>query len=277
MAGYTKLHASILDSSVWLTDKETRLVWITMLAMADQDGVVNASVGGLAHRARVTHEECQAALDVFMKPDPDSRDGTTGERIEKVPGGWLVLNHANYRDIRTREQIATAARVKRYRESRVTVTGNDVTRSNAPPAYASESSSGGESTRGGKRTVPAEKPDDVTDEVWQEWLDMRRRQKSSTSALVLTQTRKKAEAAGMTMDEALTHWVAQGYKGFFPPDKGKFAKPAEPPRNFLPDAFKPAIVMHDGDDPDCQCETCCRNRRNVSLGLVNNLSKRVNA
>ena len=207
MAGYTKLHASILDSSVWLTDKETRLVWITMLAMADQDGVVNASIGGLAHRARVTYDECQAALDVFMKPDPDSRDGTTGERIEKVPGGWLVLNHANYRDIRTREQIATAARVKRYRESRETVTGNDVTRSNAPPAYASASasSSGGESTRGGTRTVPAEKPSDVSEEVWQEWLDMRRRQKSSTSALVLTQTRKKAESAGMTMDEALTH------------------------------------------------------------------------
>lgn len=58
------------------------------------------------------------------------------------------------------------------------------------------------------------------------------------------------------------------------PTTGPSLKPAEPPRNFLPDALKPAIVMHNGDDPDCQCETCCRNRRNVSIGILNDLSTR---
>lgn len=112
---FTKLHATILDSSVWQEPAHVRLVWITMLAMAGHDGVVQASVGGLAHRARVTREECAQALALFMGPDPDSRDRTTGERIEEVPGGWLVLNHANYRDRQTREQALTAARVARHR------------------------------------------------------------------------------------------------------------------------------------------------------------------
>lgn len=217
MAGYTKLHASILDSSVWLTDKETRLVWITMLAMADQDGVVNASVGGLAHRARVTHEECLAALDVFMKPDPDSRDGTTGERIERVPGGWLVLNHANYRDIRTREQIATAARVKRHRESKGTVTRNDVTQGNAFPAYASAS---GAASASSDKKQSVQKPDDVPEQVW---ADFRRHRKGKVTETGVSTLRKKAEAAGMTLEEAMTHMMAMGHQGFFPPEKGRNA------------------------------------------------------
>jgi hypothetical protein len=132
MAGYTKLHSTILDSSIWAESMATRLVWITMLAMADQNGIVQASVGGLARRANVTREECDEALRVFLGPDPDSRDGTTGERIEKVPGGWLVLNHANYRDKQTREQEQTAARVARHRAKLASVTGNDVTDGNAP-------------------------------------------------------------------------------------------------------------------------------------------------
>ena len=102
-----------------------------MLAMADEHGIVNASVDGLARRAVVPIEDCEAALSTFMEPDRFSRDGTSGERIETVPGGWLVLNHAQYRDKRTAAQIATAARVKRHRERTKAVTANKVTADNA--------------------------------------------------------------------------------------------------------------------------------------------------
>lgn len=153
MAGYTKLHSTILDSSVWAESIATRIVWITMLAMADQNGVVQASAGGLARRANVTREECDEALAVFLGPDPDSRDGTTGERIEKVPGGWLVLNHANYRDKQTREQEQTALRVARHR-AKQSVTCNDVTDGNAEKRVSASASlhsasSDGGSTEGG--------------------------------------------------------------------------------------------------------------------------------
>lgn len=127
---FVKLHGSILDSSIWSSPAEVRLVWITMLAMADEFGVVSASVDGLAHRARVSIEATQDALRRFLGPDEFSRDGTTGERIEEVPGGWLVLNHANYRDKQTRQQALTAARVARHR-AKVRATRNEVTPDNA--------------------------------------------------------------------------------------------------------------------------------------------------
>lgn len=73
---------------------------------------------------------------------------------------------------------------------------------------------------GAARALPVPKPDDVADAVWQDWLAHRKAKRASVTQRVLDDTRKKAEAAGMTMDEALTHWVAQGYAGFFPPANG---------------------------------------------------------
>lgn len=96
--GFVLLWSTILDSSVWMQDAPTRLVWITMLAMKDADGVVKASVPGLAHRARVALDECRTALAIFASPDPDSTSRVEeGRRIKEVPGGWFVINHEMYR------------------------------------------------------------------------------------------------------------------------------------------------------------------------------------
>jgi len=142
---FVKIHATILDSSVWAEPHATRIVWITMLAMADEHGVVQASVSGLARRAAVSREECEIALHTFLGPDEDTRDGTAGQRIEKVPGGWLILNHSEYRERRTHAQIKTAARVAKHRDKKRQeregcVTGNDVTPGNgiSPPEAEAE-------------------------------------------------------------------------------------------------------------------------------------------
>lgn len=112
---FTKLHASIVASSIWSEPPVTCKVWITMLAMAGWDGVVAASVNGLAHLARVSIPECEDALAKLSGPDPYSRDGTTGERIKKVEGGWLILNHNRYRDMRSPKQVKDAAYMREYR------------------------------------------------------------------------------------------------------------------------------------------------------------------
>lgn len=99
MTGYTKLFGSILDSSIWRESKETRLVWITMLAMCDRDGTVSAAVPGLADRAKVSLEECLAALKTLSEPDPWSRSADhEGRRIQAVDGGWKIINHEKYRN-----------------------------------------------------------------------------------------------------------------------------------------------------------------------------------
>lgn len=99
MTGYTKLFHSILASTIWREDDKTRIVWITLLAMAGRTGVVEGSIPGLADMARVSIPECEAALEKLGAPDRYSRTKDhDGRRIQAVDGGWLILNHAKYRD-----------------------------------------------------------------------------------------------------------------------------------------------------------------------------------
>lgn len=99
MNGYTKLFGSIIHSTVWREAPHVKIVWVTMLAMVDQYGVVEASVPGLADAARVSLEEAEEALAKFLSPDPYSRSKVAeGRRIEVVEGGWKLINHPHYRD-----------------------------------------------------------------------------------------------------------------------------------------------------------------------------------
>jgi hypothetical protein len=117
---YNKLFTKILDSSIWLEPISTRIVWLTMLASMDENGMCQfASVMNLARRANVpTTEEAAAAVKVLESPDPHSSDPENeGRCIERVPGGWIVLNAPKYRALVTRKesQRLGAERAKSYR------------------------------------------------------------------------------------------------------------------------------------------------------------------
>ncbi len=120
MTGYTKLFGSILGSTIWREDLATKVVWITMMAMADQDGIVKASVPGLAHLAGVTVEETESAVAKFLSPDPYSRSPENeGRRIEPVDGGWRLLNHSKYREKMSLDDLRERARKRqqKYRDT----------------------------------------------------------------------------------------------------------------------------------------------------------------
>jgi hypothetical protein len=119
---YNKIFTKILDSSVWLEPTPTRIVWITLIAAMDETGFCPfAAVGNVAARARVSDQEAHKALKTLESPDPESSDqDNEGRRIERVPGGWLVLNATKYRAIVTRvnAQEKTRERVRRFREKK---------------------------------------------------------------------------------------------------------------------------------------------------------------
>jgi hypothetical protein len=121
---YTKLFHSILASTIWQESKETKILWVTMLAMTDRDGVVAASVPGLAKMAGLTVPETRTALECLLAPDPDSRtEDFEGRRIAKCDGGWQVLNHRKYRNLecadRRREQVREAVAKHRAKKKAI--------------------------------------------------------------------------------------------------------------------------------------------------------------
>lgn len=117
---YNKLFTKILDSSVWLEPTGTRLVWLTLIAAMDEDGFSQfASVANLAHRANIPLEDTQRAVACLEGPDADSSDPEhEGRRIERVPGGWMVLNAPKYREMVSRiiAKEGNRRRVQRFRE-----------------------------------------------------------------------------------------------------------------------------------------------------------------
>ena len=117
--GYTKLFADIVDSSIWEEHAEIRVVWVTLLALSNADGLVRGSVGWLAGKSKVSVDRTSEALRKFEAPDPRSRTpDNDGRRIESVGDGWLILNYLHFRDRLSSDPIAIATRerVKRHRE-----------------------------------------------------------------------------------------------------------------------------------------------------------------
>ena len=114
--GFTKLHNGILGSTIWRESPSVKVVWITLLAIADQHGIVEATVPGLAAFANVSVEETEAALQKFLSPDKYSRTpDCEGRRIEVIDGGWELLNYQKYREKLSEEDRKENDRIRQQR------------------------------------------------------------------------------------------------------------------------------------------------------------------
>ncbi len=143
---YAKLHTSLLTSSLWTEDTETRIVWITLLCLADKHGEVQASIPGLAKVAGVSLEACEKAIAKFLSPDKYSRSRVMeGRRLQEIDGGWEIITYAKHRAMASKEdeKEKAAERQQRFRERNALVTPSNgesqqVTPSNAPSRPVTE-------------------------------------------------------------------------------------------------------------------------------------------
>lgn len=133
---YNKLFTKILDSSIWLAPDPHRLVWITLIASMDRYGVTQfACAQNLADRSRVSLKATKDAITAFESPDKhDPEQEFEGRRIERIPGGWLVLNAEKYRDMVTAAVASekTRERMRKYRERKRVTLGDGALRSVTP-------------------------------------------------------------------------------------------------------------------------------------------------
>ena len=246
---FTKLFSSITDSSIWCQDDHTRLVWITMLAMADKHGRVWAAIPGLASRARVPVEAADRAIAIFLAPDPHSRTKDhDGRRIEPIDGGWRLLNHAKYRAVRDEEdqRAKTRERVRRFRAK---PTGNaDVTPCNArgvtvtrgnDNADADADADADQRQSAALPLVGAEK-DEIPESLktpeflaaWATWQQHRaelRKPMKPTSRRALLE-----KLTSMGTDRAviaISHSIANGWQGIFEPTEKTNSPDARIPSN----------------------------------------------
>lgn len=145
MAGYTKLFNSILASSVWQESLSTKVLWITLLAMADKDGVAEASIPGLAKIAGLSITETEAGLASLSAPDKYSRTKDfEGRRVEACEGGWKILNHPKYRAKMSADDRREYKRIKQreYRSEKSTKSTGGQSGHNAEAKAEADSKAG---------------------------------------------------------------------------------------------------------------------------------------
>jgi hypothetical protein len=117
LAGFSKLFASIVTSSVWVEDDATVRVWIAMLATCDADGLVQGSIPGFANLAKVSVEQMEHAVQRLSAADRYSRTPDfEGRRIEAFEGGWRVLNYPRYREVAQAKEGSNAPAMRAYRK-----------------------------------------------------------------------------------------------------------------------------------------------------------------
>ncbi len=220
---FTKLMSSITASTVWQEDSDTRVVWVTMLAMCDRLGRVHASVPGLAHIARVPLEICRRALAKFLAPDPDSRTKDhEGRRIEEIDGGWHLLNYTKHRDTKDYQAILASKRkyinARRARE-RVDNVDTNVDKSRAIAEAEAEADKQQQKAPPAPEPLPALCPTMNTREfndAWMRWTKYRREigksLKPTTVKAQLALLTKVAPAVAVAM---IDQSILQQWTGLF--------------------------------------------------------------
>ncbi|WP_423176263.1 MULTISPECIES: hypothetical protein [unclassified Stenotrophomonas maltophilia group] len=229
---YTKLFSSITESTVWGESYATRIVWVTMLAMADASGKVYGSIPGLARRANVTLQEVEAAIHSFMSPDPYSRTkDDDGRRIVEIDGGWSLINHGKYGAIRGAEerreykrqwdrdnrssghQRATSPDAVRQQSDSSPTQSDSIRQSDPTSTNTNISTSLRSVEKARKRASAPDCPDDVDPQTWGDWLALRRAKKAPVTQTVIDQAEREAVKAGLTLARFLQVWCARGSQG----------------------------------------------------------------
>lgn len=121
MHTWVKLHCSVNQSSVSQCPYATRLVWFSLLSICGLDGIAKISEDCVARIANVKEDEAKEALQILSSPDPNSKDpDNEGRRIEKVTGGFRILNYFKYREIKSPAYRASYMReyMKDYRRKK---------------------------------------------------------------------------------------------------------------------------------------------------------------
>lgn len=116
--GFVKIYGSkLVTSSLWDECPEARLVWFSMLAVADMHGVVDTpSEKALARYLNLPQDYLERGLAVLMAPDSDSRTKSfEGRRVIRDGSVFRCVNYEKYRDFRTPKQEADRRRIASQR------------------------------------------------------------------------------------------------------------------------------------------------------------------
>lgn len=150
---YAKLFSRITESSLMEEEIPVRYVFVMLLAIADQGGLVVGTDVAIARRMNMPIEEFAKCILTLGSPDPDSNSKEAeGRRIIPSDGerGYQIVNYLKYRGLKDEATRKGYMRdyMRRYREKQPVNTCKLPLTSPSVSESASESASGKGSEEG---------------------------------------------------------------------------------------------------------------------------------
>jgi hypothetical protein len=105
---FAKVFRQIFDSSI-ASNHKTRHVFMDLLVLANDEGVVEMTMDAIHRRTNVPLEDVQAAINELCEPDTQSNSPTEGGRrlvrlYDHKDWGWRIVNYEHYRAIRCEQE-----------------------------------------------------------------------------------------------------------------------------------------------------------------------------
>jgi hypothetical protein len=201
--------------------------------MADSRGRVFGSIPGIANRARISVDAARIAMTTFLSPDPDSRTPVAeGRRIETIDGGWRLINHEKYREIRDQESIREAKRryINKRREEERKAKGVDQgvdnvdhsrsevdrCRHNAEAEAEADTEKKEPKTKTYSRFAAREYlfAKGVDHQTITDYLAIRKDKKLTPTRKAMEEIESEATKAGLTFEQAIDTCCKQAWGGF---------------------------------------------------------------
>jgi len=241
------LFNTIVTSTIWQEDDTTRIVWITMLAIADADGKVSAAIPGLASVANVSVEDCENSIGKLKSPDSYSRTKDfEGRRIEETDGGWNILNYLKYRRMMSEEERREYKRIKqaqyRARERGQSVDKRSTDVDSRSRKLKKLTQAEGEADTEAKELLANAR----FQKAWNDWEQHRKEKKSSITPTARKQQLSLCAKIGVDRAVAAIEFsTMNGYSGLFEPNQKKGVRPVpeshkkvDPASIPIPERFK---------------------------------------
>lgn len=113
-ADFVKVYSQFWFSSISQEELATRICFLALLSLADENGIVRTTPEALARYANVTPKQADKALTVLQEPDPQSTSpDDEGRRVTPWGEGsnqWLIVNYRAYYEKSREEERATYKR-----------------------------------------------------------------------------------------------------------------------------------------------------------------------
>lgn len=212
-----------------------RILFMMFIAIMDEDGFVNlASEKNVAHRAIMDLEDTKKALKVLESPDPDSSNpANEGRRIERVPGGWVVLNANEYRGLAKREHQKELNRKRVQKHRSKNGCNAPVMEGNEPVTPSEAEAEANTDTKTDTKTEkkPPKSPKGTSlplphgprfKEAWENWVKHRSEiRKKLTPTSTKAQLKKLGEMPEARAVAMIEHTISNGWQGLREPEPPK--------------------------------------------------------